>query len=58
MEGGLGTAGDSPPSKDAVRKKTRLRDQLFQDLMKVGALLWLVAEEEGPSMLMLHVALA
>lgn len=48
-EGGLkhlGTAGDSPPSKDAMRKKTRLRDQLFQDLMKVFAFLPLVEAEE------------
>ena len=28
-------AGNSLPSKDAMRRKTRLRDELFQDLMKV-----------------------
>ena len=32
---GLCAACDRVPSKDAVRRKTRLRDELFQDLMKV-----------------------
>lgn len=32
---GLCAHGDSLPSKGAMRRKTRLRDELFQDLMKV-----------------------
>lgn len=32
----LCAAQDSFPPKDAVKRKTRLRDELFQDLMKVS----------------------
>lgn len=32
---GLVAGHSNVPSKDAMKRKTRLRDELFQDLMKV-----------------------